>query len=82
MGKNSDKKTSKKKNKLKKEEKKAKKAKLKKAEAGTRVTAAQRQDMIATAAYYIAESHGFTPGRSEDDWLAAEHHIDNILQGR
>lgn len=80
MGKKTDKKPSKKKDKLKKEEKKARKVKHRKTKTANHVTTAQRLEMIATAAYYIAESHGFTPGRSEDDWLTAERQIDEILR--
>ncbi|MEJ2692581.1 MAG: DUF2934 domain-containing protein [Candidatus Thiodiazotropha sp.] len=38
--------------------------------------------MITTAAYYIAERHGFTPGRSQSDWRKAEKEIDSLLQGK
>ena len=31
-----------------------------------------RLNCIATAAYYIAEARGFSPGRELDDWLEAE----------
>jgi hypothetical protein len=31
-----------------------------------------RQDHIATAAYYKAEARGFLPGLEIDDWVAAE----------
>ena len=36
--------------------------------------------MIATAAYYIAERHGFTAGESDADWRAAEKEIDEALK--
>jgi hypothetical protein len=39
----------------------------------------QRQAMIAVAAYFLAESRGFIPGRELDDWLAAERAIDHAL---
>lgn len=45
------------------------------------VTAEQRYDMIAEAAYLIAESHGFDSSRSLDDWLEAEAQIDAKLIG-
>jgi hypothetical protein len=32
-----------------------------------------RQDQIATAAYYRAEARGFVPGLELDDWLDAEN---------
>lgn len=31
-----------------------------------------RQDHVATAAYYKAEARGFMPGLEVDDWLEAE----------
>jgi len=30
-------------------------------------------------AYFIAEWHGFTPGREHEDWLAAEAEIDRMI---
>jgi hypothetical protein len=42
-------------------------------------TAAERHEMIATAAYYLAERRGFAPGQAEVDWLAAELQIDALL---
>lgn len=38
-----------------------------------------RQQMIAEAAYYIAESRGFTGGTPENDWIKAESQIDQLL---
>jgi hypothetical protein len=35
-----------------------------------------RDALIATAAYYRAESRGFAPGHETEDWLAAEREID------
>jgi hypothetical protein len=35
-----------------------------------------REALIATAAYYRAETHGFTPGHETEDWLAAEREVD------
>jgi hypothetical protein len=35
-----------------------------------------REALIATAAYYRAESRGFVPGFETEDWLAAEREID------
>jgi hypothetical protein len=35
--------------------------------------------MIAEAAYYIAEQHGFGDGRDLEDWLLAEKQIDAAL---
>jgi hypothetical protein len=88
MGKKSEEKPGKK---AKKEKKEKKEKKLKKAGKKTRtadkkqsarsvkVSPGQRIEMIATAAYYIAERHGFTPGMSEVDWQAAERQIDAML---
>ena len=36
---------------------------------------AQRQAMIAEAAYYFAERRGFAPGHELEDWLRAEAEI-------
>lgn len=36
---------------------------------------AQRQAMIAEAAYYCAERRGFAPGHELEDWLRAEAEI-------
>lgn len=36
---------------------------------------AQRQTMIAEAAYYCAERRGFAPGHELEDWLRAEAEI-------
>ncbi|TCT21502.1 DUF2934 domain-containing protein [Thiobaca trueperi] len=38
-----------------------------------------RQEMIAIAAYYLAERRGFSPGGAESDWFSAEQMIDNML---
>ncbi|MGH8260684.1 MAG: DUF2934 domain-containing protein [Steroidobacteraceae bacterium] len=37
--------------------------------------------MIANAAYLRAERRGFTPGREDEDWLAAEKEVDALLSG-
>ena len=39
----------------------------------------QRRCYVEVAAYYIAERHGFTPGREHEDWVAAEAEIDRTL---
>lgn len=44
------------------------------------VTAKERYQMIAEAAYFRAEKRGFTGGSVEDDWVQAEAEIDHILQ--
>jgi hypothetical protein len=39
----------------------------------------QRRRHVELAAYFIAERHGFTPGREHEDWNAAEAEIDRML---
>ena len=39
----------------------------------------QRRRHVELAAYFMAERHGFTPGREHEDWLAAEAEIDRRL---
>lgn len=41
---------------------------------------ADRERMIAEAAYYRAERRGFAPGAEVDDWLAAEAEIEALLR--
>lgn len=43
------------------------------------VSAEQRRYYVEVAAYYIAERHGFGPGRELADWTAAEAEIDRLL---
>jgi hypothetical protein len=38
-----------------------------------------RHEMIAIAAYYLAEQRNFALGGAEYDWLRAEHQIDQML---
>jgi hypothetical protein len=81
MGKKADKKPSKKSDKSLKAEKKEKKSKRKGAsKKPTKLSPKARLEMVATAAYYIAEEHGFTPGRAETDWLEAERQIEASLK--
>jgi hypothetical protein len=40
---------------------------------------AERQEMIAIAAYYRAARHGFRGGSAEQDWLEAEAEVDQVL---
>ena len=40
----------------------------------------QRIDMIAEAAYFIAEKHGFDPRRTTQDWQQAERQVDEMLE--
>jgi hypothetical protein len=59
----------------------AKKAEAAKAPKRTKpaVPAEQRRNYVEVAAYFIAERHGFTPGRELADWAAAEAEIDRLL---
>ena len=41
---------------------------------------ANRDEMIAVAAYFRAERRGFAPGDTRADWLAAEAEIDHLLR--
>jgi len=50
------------------------------AKGGKSVSPAERQRMIAEAAYYIAEKRGFAPGQDVQDWAAAEKKIDAQLR--
>ncbi len=50
------------------------------AENNPSVTAKERYQMIAEAAYFRAEKRGFTGGSVEDDWIQAEAEIDHLLQ--
>ena len=43
------------------------------------ITAADRRQMIAEAAYLRAERRGFAPGGEIEDWLAAEEEVDALL---
>ncbi len=76
------------KNKQKEKDKKPKKDKkrAKKEKAAAKTTAVtskeQRLDMIAMAAYFIAEKHGFDPGHATQDWAEAEKQIDDMLMAK
>ena len=37
---------------------------------------AERQQMVAVAAYYLAEKRNFEPGHELEDWLAAEAELE------
>jgi hypothetical protein len=41
----------------------------------------ERNEMIAVAAYFLAERRAFAPGGAEADWLLAEQQIDRLLAG-
>jgi hypothetical protein len=81
MGKKSDKEKSKKDaKKLGKEDKKSAKKGKKANKKTSTVNQEQRLEMIAEAAYYIAEKHGFDPQRVTLDWRQAEQQIDAMLK--
>lgn len=42
----------------------------------------QRHEMIAIAAYYLAERRGFAPGQADADWFLAERTIDTMIAQR
>ncbi len=50
--------------------------------AATPVDASIRQQMIAEAAYFIAEQRGFKGGSKLEDWLIAEAQVDARLSKR
>jgi hypothetical protein len=45
----------------------------------TKASAANREALIAEAAYYRAEQRGFQGGDPVQDWLAAEAEVDRAL---
>jgi|HubBroStandDraft_1064217.scaffolds.fasta_scaffold339078_2 hypothetical protein len=45
------------------------------------VSADERRDLIARAAYLRGQSRGFPPGGEAEDWLAAEKEVDALLSG-
>ncbi len=51
-----------------------------KASKSTGRKAAERERMIAEAAYFRAERRGFSGGDSVTDWLAAEKEVDHRLR--
>jgi len=42
------------------------------------LSAAQREQMVRTAAYFRAERRGFAPGYEWDDWLSAEAEVGSL----
>jgi hypothetical protein len=38
----------------------------------------QRRELIAVAAYYLAERRNFEPGHETEDWLAAELYVGSL----
>ena len=45
-------------------------------------SAAEREDMVRTAAYFRAERRGFAPGYEWEDWLAAEAEVSALAGSR
>ena len=41
-------------------------------------SAAEREEMVRTAAYFRAERRGFAPGYEWEDWLAAEAEVSTL----
>lgn len=39
-----------------------------------------REQMVATAAYYIAEKRGFSPGNDQADWFESEIEIEKYCR--
>jgi hypothetical protein len=50
------------------------------AEAAAQSRAAERYEMVATAAYFRAQKRGFEPGHELEDWLAAETDVVHAQQ--
>jgi len=48
--------------------------------ASAKVLPEERQQLIAQAAYFIAERRGFAPGNEIEDWLQAEAEIEACLK--
>ena len=48
--------------------------------AGAKMVPEQRQQLIAQAAYFIAERRGFAPGNELEDWLQAEAEIEALIK--
>jgi hypothetical protein len=44
------------------------------------VTPEERHEMVAVAAYYLAEKRGFPGGGALDDWITAERQIDAMIE--
>lgn len=45
-----------------------------------KISEEERRQMIATSAYFRAQSRNFSPGGEESDWLAAESEVNEILR--
>jgi hypothetical protein len=50
------------------------------AESALTLSAEERHEMIAVAAYYLAEQRGFPGEGALDDWIAAERQIDRMVE--
>lgn len=48
--------------------------------ASAKIVPEQRQQLIALAAYFIAERRGFAPGNELEDWLQAEAEIETCIK--
>ena len=48
--------------------------------AGAKTVPEQRHQLIAQAAYFIAERRGFAPGNELEDWLQAEAEIEACMK--
>lgn len=44
------------------------------------LSAEERHEMIAVAAYYLAEKRGFPGAGALDDWIEAERRIDSMVE--
>lgn len=40
-----------------------------------------RQEMVAEAAYFLAEKRGFAPGDEHRDWIEAERMVRKLISG-
>ncbi|WIM06258.1 MAG: DUF2934 domain-containing protein [Candidatus Nitricoxidivorans perseverans] len=45
------------------------------------VTPTEHEQMVAVAAYYLAEQRGFSSGQEMEDWLRAEKDIESLMAG-
>jgi hypothetical protein len=50
------------------------------ADAALTLSAEERHEMIAVAAYYLAEQRGFPGEGALEDWVAAERQIERMLE--
>ena len=50
------------------------------ADSALTLSAEERHEMIAVAAYYLAEQRGFPGEGAMDDWVHAEHQIDRMVE--